>query len=346
VTSGEWQPHQRILTEHELARQFKVSRGTVIRSLRQLEREGLLRSRRGAGRFVVDPAERKRRSATIAFVIPDITRLTHPVTADYVEGIREVCLDERLHLELLGLNPRVEDHALPHLLERLEDRRLDGIIIIDSWLIPEDRLLALSQHTHTVVFSRTVAGGRVGRVCFDMSGGSLDAANHLVSLGHTRIALVTVDQIRFQGQTQQEGVRLAMRQLIADGRGRFDVITGPNNRATSWFDAFTDLMSRPDRPTAVIFGSDDLAENGLRLISNLKLEIPRDISVISANDTLHPPHVPVPLTTVRLNYKLAGREAARMLLEMMDNPAQTPEQRIVPTQLIVRESTAAPARIA
>src|SRR5688572_8659824 len=140
VTSGEWQPHQRIHTEHELARQFKVSRGTVIRSLRQLEREGLLRSRRGAGRFVVDPAERKRRTATIAFVLPDITRMNHPVTADYVEGIREVCLDERLHLELLGLNPRAEDHALPHLLSRLEDRHLDGIVI-DSWLIPEDRLV-------------------------------------------------------------------------------------------------------------------------------------------------------------------------------------------------------------
>ena len=62
------------------------------------------------------------------------------------------------------------------------------------------------------------------------------------------------------------------------------------------------------------------------------------------NDTLSPPRVPVPMTTVHLDYKARGREAGRMLVQMMDDRLAPPPQRIIATQLIVRESTAPPSQ--
>src|SRR5436190_1969112 len=103
VVSGEWKPRQQILTEHALAREFGVSRGTVIRSLRELEREGLIWSRRGEGRYVADPSARPRTN-TIGIVVLDMSLLTHPVRSIELAGIQDVCAGSDYHLQIFAFN--------------------------------------------------------------------------------------------------------------------------------------------------------------------------------------------------------------------------------------------------
>ena len=128
--------------------------------------------------------------------------------------------------------------------------------------------------------------------------------------------------------------------LVEDGH-RLHVVTARNNRSEDWLPNFRELLRRREhRPTAVIFGSDDLAVNGFRIISELKLEIPRDLSMISTNDTLAPPAVPVPLTTMRFDYTELGMLSTRLLLRMIADPQAEHSTVIMPGELIARESTA------
>jgi DNA-binding LacI/PurR family transcriptional regulator len=340
VMSGHWKPRQQIHTEHQLAREFGVSRGTVIRSLRELEREGLIWTRRGEGRYVSDFSQRPK-TETIGVVVADLNQLGHPVLGAELAGIRQVCSGANYHLQIFAINKSGPGDMVARVAEQLDPTRLDGAIII-SWVITEEKIIDLSRRIPIVTRIRPLGMPRIGCVIHDIAGGMMDAATHLVQLGHTKIALVTVGEDKMQGLHQRAGVRLGMRPLLTSARGRMDVLQAEINRDKSWLPRFREILSAPSRPTAVIFGSDDLAESGIEVIKELGLRVPQDLSVASQNDTLAPPAVPVPLTTVRYDYEESGRRAARLLLRMVSEPFTLRESEVLPTEFIVRESTAAP----
>src|SRR5438477_1649540 len=117
IMAGEWKLRQQILTEHQLARQFGVSRGTVIRSLRELEREGLIWTRRGEGRYVTDLSQRPK-TETIGVVVADINLLGHPVPAAELSGIRQVCSDANYHLQIFAINRTGTGDALGRMFDQ------------------------------------------------------------------------------------------------------------------------------------------------------------------------------------------------------------------------------------
>jgi DNA-binding LacI/PurR family transcriptional regulator len=342
VISGHWKPRQQILTEHQLAREFGVSRGTVIRCLRELEREGLIWSRRGEGRYVSDLTQRPK-TEVIGVVIADMSLLGHPVLAAELAGIRQVCSGANYHLQIFALNKTGPTDVMARMTEQFEPSRLDGAIMI-SWLVSEEKIIELSRRIPIVWRARPLALPRIGSLIHDLSGGMLDAVEHLLALGHREIALATVGEDKLQGWQQREGVRLGMRRVIAAGDGRLQVISSESNRSTEWLAQLRDALFSKSRPTAVLFGSDDLAISALPLIDELNLRIPTGLSIVSQNDTLQPPQVPVPLTTIRCDYEDMGRRGARMLLRMINDPLAGRENEIVPTELVIRESTAAPPR--
>jgi GntR family transcriptional regulator of arabinose operon len=340
ILSGELKPQARIPTEHALARKFHVSRGTVIRSLRQLEHEGLLWTRHGDGRFVVDPAMRTK-TATIGIVLPNVSVFGHPVTTAHLAGMREVCEAEHYHAEVFGFNPQIANRGLSGVMERLDPSRLDGAIFTAD-AVPLDRAAELARRIPIVWMSRALGVPRTTGVAPDVLCGTIDAANHLIALGHRNIAIVTVAADRIQGVQQRDGLRAAMRPLMAKNAGRMHVINAGSNMATEWLHEFHEHLHGPDRSTAVMFGSDDLAIAGLRVIADLKLKVPQDISVVGMSDTLHPPQAPVPMTTIRIDHQRCAREAASILVKMINDPHLTPEPTMVPVELIVRESTTRP----
>jgi DNA-binding LacI/PurR family transcriptional regulator len=123
------------------------------------------------------------------------------------------------------------------------------------------------------------------------------------------------------------------------------VIGARSNMSTDWLEDFRQQLAA-DPPTAILFGSDDLALPGLKVMSDLRLQIPRDISVISTNDTLAPPVVPVPLSTIQPDYEALGRGAMELLLELLDQPvsAPPPATRLARARFVSRQSTTSPRR--
>jgi DNA-binding LacI/PurR family transcriptional regulator len=104
-----------------------------------------------------------------------------------------------------------------------------------------------------------------------------------------------------------------------------------------------DLLDRPDRPTAVVCFSDAFAIATIGVAASLGLRVPEDLSVVGFDDSPLAATSRPPLTTVHQEVASKGSEAVRVLMAVMGkNRPDQPERVMLPTHLVVRESTAPP----
>jgi len=171
--------------------------------------------------------------------------------------------------------------------------------------------------------------------------GGLIAARHLIELGHRRIAVVSGPQdvlcsrarvAGFQSAHEEAGIPMDP-SLVR--YGHFTGRTGLTHGA--------ELLSRPDRPTAVFAGSDIQAMGVIRAARGLGLDVPGDLSVVGYDNVPMAEWSGPPLTTVDQHIRDMAGTATRMLLDLAGgNDLPTTRVDLV-TELIVRESTAPPA---
>ena len=105
------------------------------------------------------------------------------------------------------------------------------------------------------------------------------------------------------------------------------------------------LLTAPDRPSAVLVSDDILAVVLEQFCSNLGLRIPKDLSIVSFNNSLFSRITNPPLTTVDVNPYQLGIEAASQTINHIENPNLLATKIIVPHQLIVRESCCPPPEV-
>jgi alanine racemase len=185
-----------------------------------------------------------------------------------------------------------------------------------------------------------------GSVEVDDVGGARAAAEHLVGLGHRDVLVVGVEPpapstaIDHDGVVAQRlrGYRAAFAAIgveIPDDR----IVVGPasiEGGMAALDGAWRDGM----RPTAVLAMSDAMAIGVMRALRDLRLDVPRDVSVVGFDDIDLAQHVDPPLTTVHQPIRRKGEEAVRVLLSVVQRRDQAnPEHRRLETRLIVRGST-------
>lgn len=177
----------------------------------------------------------------------------------------------------------------------------------------------------------------------DVEGARL-AAEHLVKLGHTKIALISgrpVDPFGFRVSGDRREGFLSV--LVAHGiewnssleaYGDFSMLGARQ--------AMDELLSRKELPTAVFAMSDEMALGALQAIRRRGLRVPQDISIIGFDD--HEMAEFSDLTTIRQPVQALGEAAALSLIERFHSPALTPTSLTLPVELVVRHSTAEPSR--
>jgi DNA-binding LacI/PurR family transcriptional regulator len=188
-------------------------------------------------------------------------------------------------------------------------------------------------------------------VSVDDRGGARAAAQHLLDLGHRDLAVVTL-RVREDGHTgvvdaarrhaatyRVTGERLAGYEDAVAAAGldwdAVPVYEGPNDRARG-ARAVAELLALDPRPTAVLGMSDEIAHGVVDGARAAGLTLPGDLSVVGFDDA--PAATPRGLTTVRQPLVDKGRTAGRMLLEAIEGA--TPADVCLPTELVVRDSTA------
>jgi LacI family transcriptional regulator len=220
-------------------------------------------------------------------------------------------------------------------------RGVDGIMLVGSDHHPQ-LLSLISQHTVPFVETWTLAPGRPS-VGFDNAQAAYELTEYIVGLGHTRIGLIAGrTSSNDRSSAREAGVRACLK---AHGLAL----------ASEWFierpyrildgrQAMRLLLERPDRPTAVICGNDQMAFGALIEASQQGMNVPADISVAGFNDLEYAAHLTPPLTTIRVPAEEIGEEAARLLLAQIANKTTVQSGINIPYSLIARASTAPPAR--
>ena len=176
------------------------------------------------------------------------------------------------------------------------------------------------------------------------------AAEHLRRLGHERVAVLSF--VTALGPGDAHRLDLSVERLEGYEQGLGDawspalVRTCRPNAVEPARDATIGLLRATEPPTAILAMSDVLALGALQAAAGLGVSVPRELSVVGFDDSAAAAHASPPLTTVAQPQEEKGRLAARWLVEAIERKSEQParpRRAILPTELVVRASTAAPS---
>ncbi len=170
--------------------------------------------------------------------------------------------------------------------------------------------------------------------------GGLMATRHLIELGHTRIAAITGPEDMMCSLARLDGYRSAMNTAgipIDPALLRFGNFQVEGARVIA-----TELLSLPDRPTAIFAGSDLQALGVIDAARAQGLRVPRDLSIVGYDDLQLAQWSSPALTTIHQPLTKMAEEAARLVIRMSEQELETIPRMDLATRLVVRESTAKP----
>jgi DNA-binding LacI/PurR family transcriptional regulator len=221
----------------------------------------------------------------------------------------------------------------------LRAQHADGLVISGP-RVDDPSLLELVRDGFPVVLQGALPGVDVPSVDVDNVAGARHAVDHLVALGHTRIACITNAPLVYTAaQDRLQGYLDALRSAGIEPRSEW--IASAAFDAPSGHAAMVELLGRTAFD-AVFVGSDVVALGAIGALREAGRRVPDDVSVVGFDDIPLAAYFDPPLTTVRLPAFELGQAAGRALVERIAGRA-IPDRTLLPTELIVRGSTAVAA---
>lgn len=346
IAEALFKAHDQLPSENEIARRFEMSRQTVRQALGELEQEGWLYRIQGKGTFIADQTAQGRSTGSAGMSIGMITTyISDYIFPIIVRGV-ESALRARGARLLLASTDNEKDKERDSLESMLREP-LSGLIIEPTKSAEGNPnfpyFLALdAQNIPYVMLNERYAD--VDAPCLrvdDERGGHL-AADHLIRLGHRRIAgLFKTDD--YQGVHRMRGFRRAHREHELALAPEHLIRYATEDKDTLPTQALSMLLDREpgQRPTAIVCYNDQLAVRLLDVVRSRGMRVPEDISIVGFDDSNLATATEVKLTSVAHPKTQMGEDAVRLLMELIrGREAGRPSQDIVyPPELVVRQST-------
>jgi LacI family transcriptional regulator len=274
------------------------------------------------------------RTKTVAVIAGD---LGNPNIAPVLRGIANEL--ERAGLMSLIAETQDDSARLDRILEHMMSRRVDAIIMTAARLSDAPRLRRIRRQGIPLVLAvQDVPGIRLPAATNDDFLGGVLAAQHLLSLGHRRVAQlrgpVDINScfLRAQGFSKTiaaaGAVEVAVRSVAPTG--------SPEDGALMMRKL---LNSKGARPTGVFTHHDLMAFGALTAAEERGLLIPRDLSIIGYHNLPHDDRIVPPLTSIHQPREELGRIAAEILVQILTSPGRPPVPRRIAPELVVRQST-------
>lgn len=237
---------------------------------------------------------------------------------------------------LLVSSPNEEDPLLSAHRRMVRQRAVDGVVVEAG--TGDEGIELLVEAGYPVVAIGHVALA-VPSVQPDDESGAYSAMQHLLALGHRRIALIAG---RSPANLAQQARRRGCERACTDAglTPAEDLIAGGDFTLESGYQAASQLFDRDDPPTAVLAFNDAMAIGAMRLLRERGIDVPREVSVVGFDDTPTAALLTPALTTVRIFSSELGQRAARTLIGMLRGTKVPPVPAVLPSQLVVRQSTA------
>ncbi|MFA4906040.1 MAG: LacI family DNA-binding transcriptional regulator [Candidatus Margulisiibacteriota bacterium] len=253
-----------------------------------------------------------------------------------VESIAEELkkINKNIYLEALG----EKDEYFPQIITK---NLVDGILFLGK-VFPNHIIMTRQKHIPFIMVGHPIPNVEMHAVVPDNRSGAIQAVEHLLSLGHKKIAIVlgepTYDPTSFE---RLEGYRFALTKAGIEPQKEYEA-RADFGKPTTAYKETEKLLNLPDPPTAIFYTSDSLAYRGYQAIADAGLKIPEDISVVGFDNIDIKDYLrsfgPA-LTTVEVDRWKMGKIAVEMLYQIIDNPQRIPLRYTLPVKLIVKDST-------
>lgn len=340
------------VTLQSIADRVGVSRMTVSNAFSRPHklsadlRERILATAEEMGYVGPDPSARalaRGRTGTVGLLLTDRLgdAFRDAVATEFLVAVADELSDRDLALTLI--TPGSGRQAVP-----ARDVSIDGAIVYVCQKDSPDVAWLRKRGLPLVTVDQEVLPGAPS-VNVDDRSGARAAAQHLLELGHRRIGILNLRPDDRDDAAAEQLVELSNPPAAERQRGWSEALDAagvepvtalaPFRPREAAYDAALELLRRTDRPTAVLCFSDAYAAQCLRAAESLGLQVPGDLSVVGFDDSPLATTVRPALTTVRQPVGDKGRLAVRSLLALLGGEPVAEERVLLPTELVVRDST-------
>ena len=222
----------------------------------------------------------------------------------------------------------------------INTNNVGGVIFADIIENRKQVETALAVGTPSLIINNKVDDLDVSYIAVDNYAGGEKAAEYLLGLKHTKVAIITGNLNTQSGLSRFEGFKNFLAKENVDLPEAF-VYEGDYSRRSARL-ATEQFLSQPEKPTAVFACSDDMALEAIAVIMEKGLKVPDDISVIGFDDNPACLYGPIALTTIKQPLFEMAEESVRLLGNIISEKSNSKAQRVLPPDLVIRDSCSAP----
>ena len=283
------------------------------------------------------PAKRRQKAGLVDLVFPG---LGSEWALEIIEGVERVAQDAGYGTVVSSLN--LDGSRIRPWLANLAERKSDGLLMAVYQLDAKQIQRVKSLGIPVVLIDPVGQPGpdlmTVGAANWE---GGYSATEHLLQLGHKRIAMIGGREDLQCSSAREDGYISALRRA---GISADPALMVPGDFSIEAGEAATrKLLDLPERPTAIFTGNDGQAMGAYRAARSAGLRIPEDLSIIGFDDIPAAEWIEPGLTTIRQPVVQMAETAMRALLRHLDGDEELPQRIELGTELVVRGSTAPPA---
>jgi DNA-binding LacI/PurR family transcriptional regulator len=276
------------------------------------------------------------RTNSVALVIPESeSRLgSEPYFSAVIRGVSTTLAETRTQLQLVLVRDQAERDQLT---ESVAERRVDGVLLVS--VHEHDPLPGLLEDMGlpTVLAGRRSPDESLSHVHSDNAGGAATAVTHLLARGRRTIATISGPLDMDVARSRLQGWREALKEA---GHEAAERLVAPADFTEEGGEAaMRSLLEQVPELDAVFVASDVMAAGALAELRRQGSRVPDDVAVVGFDDSIIARHSNPPLTTVRQPVEEIGSMIARILLEEIGDPEGPRRHVVLPTELVVRESS-------
>jgi LacI family transcriptional regulator len=270
---------------------------------------------------------------TIGYLVPDIR---NPFFTSLLAGFEVLMYEKDYDILFVNTNEDIEKERKA--MKSLLHSRVNGILAV--FVDPDNEYIEKYKNMGIyIVYIDRISKNEMNNdsILIDNYGGMKQIVDYLVSLGHKDIALTYGSPEITPGEERLNGYYLAMQKAGLQVRQEYVVPCYFTENET--YKAVEQLLSLKKRPTAIITPNNLATMGAYKALTDHKIRIPKEISLIGFDDFSLAAHLNPPVTVITRPTTVIGKIAAEMLLERIESDGEiTPRKIILPTELIIRKS--------
>ena len=249
---------------------------------------------------------------TIGLIVADIAN-------PFSSGLARIIEDEADKLQYTVIFGSSDENAqkFGKLLDTFLNRQVDGLIIAPPDNSDEQILYLQQQDIPFVLIDRYVPGITTNYVALDNYTAAYNATEHMIINGCRQPGMVTYDTSLFHILERTRGFIAALKFYKMPFKKRWLKRVAISNPKAAIEKAVLDLMELEQPVDGILFGSNSITEHAVKLINTLPLKVPKDLSIVSFDETESLDLFYAPLTYMRQPLQEMGREATKILLEVI-----------------------------